>query len=374
MRQDQCPVRVLTPFHTLTPDGFRESTAEQRLNDAKPSASQRRVGSVMQRSNPQMEAPRPLTWIHTSKSAPARPRLCIHPSASCDPLAPAPPGETPVEFSLTICGDPRCACSSILLEPMPDANGSLSHARSFPSSAWFNLATQSLEVESEATVDARLGRLEGLLRAHLTAPDIEKLGEWFATEKLQLIYSSDLREIDLSHLPDSNGGIMIRFDEVFPAAADLSVNIHDVIWSINDQYCVQLRCKCTETILTVAKTRDTSGPLSTIRYSLGFRFNYRTYETKLLTAWPDDAPSPEEFLKALRAAYPHLDDTLTLRHSILARIYAQQAFANSECIPPSEAPARQPKIGRNAPCPCGSGKKYKYCCWNKSEPPQTEFS
>ncbi|MBQ4492496.1 MAG: SEC-C domain-containing protein, partial [Deltaproteobacteria bacterium] len=20
------------------------------------------------------------------------------------------------------------------------------------------------------------------------------------------------------------------------------------------------------------------------------------------------------------------------------------------------------KIGRNAPCPCGSGKKYKHCC------------
>ena len=23
------------------------------------------------------------------------------------------------------------------------------------------------------------------------------------------------------------------------------------------------------------------------------------------------------------------------------------------------------KIGRNDPCPCGSGKKYKYCCMNK---------
>ncbi|MHC4336845.1 MAG: SEC-C metal-binding domain-containing protein [Planctomycetota bacterium] len=22
----------------------------------------------------------------------------------------------------------------------------------------------------------------------------------------------------------------------------------------------------------------------------------------------------------------------------------------------------QPKVGRNAPCPCGSGKKYKKCC------------
>ncbi|MBW1792566.1 MAG: SEC-C domain-containing protein [Deltaproteobacteria bacterium] len=24
-----------------------------------------------------------------------------------------------------------------------------------------------------------------------------------------------------------------------------------------------------------------------------------------------------------------------------------------------------PKIGRNKPCPCGSGKKYKKCCMEK---------
>jgi hypothetical protein len=30
------------------------------------------------------------------------------------------------------------------------------------------------------------------------------------------------------------------------------------------------------------------------------------------------------------------------------------------------------KIGRNAPCPCGSGKKYKACCMNKSQPAETE--
>lgn len=23
------------------------------------------------------------------------------------------------------------------------------------------------------------------------------------------------------------------------------------------------------------------------------------------------------------------------------------------------------KVGQNEPCPCGSGKKYKNCCWNK---------
>ena len=29
------------------------------------------------------------------------------------------------------------------------------------------------------------------------------------------------------------------------------------------------------------------------------------------------------------------------------------------------------KIGRNEPCPCGSGKKYKKCCLNKAKPPES---
>jgi SEC-C motif len=24
------------------------------------------------------------------------------------------------------------------------------------------------------------------------------------------------------------------------------------------------------------------------------------------------------------------------------------------------------KLSRNTPCPCGSGKKYKHCCWGKN--------
>ncbi|MBL7190572.1 SEC-C domain-containing protein [bacterium] len=27
----------------------------------------------------------------------------------------------------------------------------------------------------------------------------------------------------------------------------------------------------------------------------------------------------------------------------------------------------EPVIGRNAPCPCGSGKKYKHCCMKKQD-------
>jgi hypothetical protein len=34
---------------------------------------------------------------------------------------------------------------------------------------------------------------------------------------------------------------------------------------------------------------------------------------------------------------------------------------------PATAPALYPELGRNDPCHCGSGKKYKKCCMSKDE-------
>ncbi|MCD8048782.1 MAG: SEC-C domain-containing protein [Clostridia bacterium] len=42
-----------------------------------------------------------------------------------------------------------------------------------------------------------------------------------------------------------------------------------------------------------------------------------------------------------------------LRFSLLSQLYAATQGA---------APVKNKKVGRNDPCPCGSGKKYKHCC------------
>ena len=34
---------------------------------------------------------------------------------------------------------------------------------------------------------------------------------------------------------------------------------------------------------------------------------------------------------------------------------------------PIQMKRRPPRIGRNEPCPCGSGLKFKKCCRNKAE-------
>ena len=37
-------------------------------------------------------------------------------------------------------------------------------------------------------------------------------------------------------------------------------------------------------------------------------------------------------------------------------------FVDGKLVPPVTEVRTQPKVGRNDPCPCGSGKKYKKCC------------
>ncbi|MHC4574224.1 MAG: SEC-C metal-binding domain-containing protein [Planctomycetota bacterium] len=50
---------------------------------------------------------------------------------------------------------------------------------------------------------------------------------------------------------------------------------------------------------------------------------------------------------------------LCLEADASSRIAYEGAEGNPEIIP---FPAGNSRVGRNAPCPCGSGKKYKKCC------------
>jgi SEC-C motif-containing protein len=36
---------------------------------------------------------------------------------------------------------------------------------------------------------------------------------------------------------------------------------------------------------------------------------------------------------------------------------------DQKTIPTTKTAIKKPKVGRNEPCPCGSGKKYKRCCY-----------
>jgi uncharacterized protein YecA (UPF0149 family) len=80
-------------------------------------------------------------------------------------------------------------------------------------------------------------------------------------------------------------------------------------------------------------------------------------------AWPSELLTPEQSDELLQSmivgaarAYGELAD--------LRREFAKEFSGDldDDEFYPETYVRTEPKIGRNDPCPCGSGKKYKKCC------------
>ncbi|MFT0175161.1 SEC-C metal-binding domain-containing protein, partial [Paraburkholderia mimosarum] len=67
------------------------------------------------------------------------------------------------------------------------------------------------------------------------------------------------------------------------------------------------------------------------------------------------AEKREELLETMIAGLTHIYRYFEPHRRALAHIPARMPMRREE-----------PKIGRNEPCPCGSGHKYKHCCMASS--------
>lgn len=74
---------------------------------------------------------------------------------------------------------------------------------------------------------------------------------------------------------------------------------------------------------------------------------------------PQNVPSPYD----LRDEYQKMYEAEQRRLQAIARKKEQQRTSR---IRPATR-RQQPKVGRNDPCPCGSGKKYKKCCGRRGQ-------
>jgi SEC-C motif-containing protein len=49
-------------------------------------------------------------------------------------------------------------------------------------------------------------------------------------------------------------------------------------------------------------------------------------------------------------------------HAVFLRLDGRWTFVDGDYVKPETFHRDAPKVGRNDPCPCGSGKKHKKCC------------
>src|SRR5207249_838683 len=166
--------------------------------------------------------------------------------------------------------------------------------------------------------------------------------------------------------------------DIFPFARRLEFTHEQETWVIDDQYCCNPKCPCQEAVLSFIRPPQGAerGPL---RPTLSISYRYRDGKVSRLDAEKNARYSEQgllELLKKARAnsesksaraffeqgllellkkARADLDSLLAKRQSLLRRLCGRGLKTQTIQSP-------TPKIGRNDPCPCGSGKKWKRCC------------
>ncbi|WP_428590831.1 SEC-C metal-binding domain-containing protein [Sphaerochaeta sp.] len=156
-------------------------------------------------------------------------------------------------------------------------------------------------------------------------------------------------EYDFSKLDVTDGNI--AFTEIFPYCTPFIIPHGQTTYLMEDQYCMNPSCHCKEVILSFHEIAGNKA------LAPAYVFNYH-YDKNHFESYQPDDPVDLQFLASLRIAIPNLAEMCKKRHRGLRAMYEgyQERLAAKRTV---NLPVR---IGRNDPCPCGSGKKYKKCC------------
>ena len=308
-----------------------------------------------------------LTWIGKENRPRLEPRIRIE--FADDPQR----EDSPVrchEATLAICHEARCRCFNIRFQWLPAPANALAGPARLTREFWFNLNEKSILLTPEVEKEPESLRLAKIIGAELTEADQQQLREWFLAVKLAIIQTTPASEIDITNLPDADDGQMIGFVDVFPFGLALNFTWNNEAWAVDEQYCVQPGCKCKETVLSFLKLMDAAGRKTIkIEDPPAVRYNYHTQASKPVATGAAGSPALDGLLAALKREQASLNTQLELRHLIMQSLYARHYLARTRARLRSQSTnprsAVPHKIGRNEPCPCGSGRKYKQCCLHK---------
>ena len=148
-------------------------------------------------------------------------------------------------------------------------------------------------------------------------------------------------------------GQMVSWREVFPNSFDVLIEKDEKVVFFDDQYCVNPGCNCNDVSLAFLEAEDSEVNI------LGM-LSVDIVKWKIENSEPENLTVRElkALLKEFKKQFPFIKSELSDRRQRIRKAMAEVLMYE----PPPQSPFKQKKIGRNDPCPCGSGKKYKKCC------------
>ncbi len=257
---------------------------------------------------------------------------------------------------LSFCQNPTCVCGLVDLSVVPDRRADTG-APGLKSGFKIDILKRTLDTVGNK--DPKCDR--GFGRAFVSS--LEE-GDWALLYEMYSLYKRQIykvaRDEDLdTYFPEleiEDESLMMDFHEILPFAKSRSIELDGKRFTILDQYCVRLDCDCTESAVNMKEERGDENPLD--EYPAVF-IDYKSGDWRIV----EQGGQEDIFFRRVADILKDGDYLAWFRkrHSRLKSLYRIYRQRHS---PAKSAPAGQ-KMGRNEPCPCGSGIKYKKCCLGK---------
>ena len=258
--------------------------------------------------------------------------------------------------SVLTCDNPVCACNTVYLHlsPLEKVNQGTHPLSSHRID--INFIEKRLNYSSKKKIPKDELAFAKVFLSALDDEDFTLLWKEYFTYKNTITEKANPDSIDakFQYKEVEKEGVMYAYNDILPYGDRLSATIEGKNCIIFDQFCLRPKCACTDSILTIFSP-DIPGKTEHEQCIVAL-----TYAKKSWTAY-ENQTFPLS-VKAVRSAVedqiPDFYRKLRDRHLKLKSIYAHCKKKNYS----PELPLQVPKVGRNDPCPCGSGKKYKKCC------------
>jgi hypothetical protein len=244
---------------------------------------------------------------------------------------------------------------------------------------WLDVAKQELFRGGSPMPSPDSLALGRAVAAQLQETDWHLLARYLLQSKHEIIKEADVTRLDATFPKEvmSGAGHMVGYAEIFPLGGAFPFEIGAEAWLADDQYCVNPRCRCREVLFSFVRL---PGAGDSRRHRVAdqpaARYDYQRGGFETVHAPSADQPELAALFHGMKQAHPDLDPVVKKRHQQLKTLYkralrssAGKPSTDTELEPPISAPSSRPagpqssaKAGRNDPCPCGSGKKFKKCC------------
>ncbi len=260
---------------------------------------------------------------------------------------------------ISTCTNPTCTCGTVYLDLVPTQVKSQNNEQSAVRKVILDIDKRSLGYKDKRKVPEEdlkfaelfLSKLEEndfqiLYINHLTIKN--KISEEAHPDSINAYF--DYHEVEYNSL-------MSAYNDVLPYGDQLLVKIKGKQCIVLDRYCLLPKCSCTDAFLNIIEIDEVG---ATGKDLCAVSLNYRKKKWALIEKFSFPV-TLETVRSSIEDQLPEIYKQLKRRHIKLKIIYAHCKKKNYS---PKEK-LQLPEVGRNAPCPCGSGKKYKKCCLSK---------